>query len=125
RQAESLDDLKILNLPKGKVSVASIEDVSPSEKKVTVEVGETKKQVLYKLTRKPGSRKWLVDDIYLKQRKAGEDKTITKSVTETMDLLLTVREFLDSWETGDREDVLSVTTPELQELLAALSPVHL
>jgi hypothetical protein len=125
RQAEALDDLKILNLPKGKASVASIEDVSPNEKKVTVEVGETKKPVLYKLTRKPGSRQWLVDDIYLKQRKAGEDKTITKSVTETMDLLLTVREFLDSWEAGDREEVLAVTTPELSGLLADLSPVHL
>jgi hypothetical protein len=125
RQAEALDDLKILNLPKGKVSVASIEDVSPNEKKVTVEVGETKKRVLYKLTRKPGSREWLVDDIYLKQRKPGDDTTITKSVTETMDLLLTVREFLDSWETGGRDDVLAVTTPELHELLGDLSPVHL
>jgi hypothetical protein len=125
RQAEALDDLKILNLPKGKVSVASIEDVSPNEKKVTVEVGETKNRVLYKLTRKPGSREWLVDDIYLKQRKPGDDKTVTKSVTETMDLLLTVREFLDSWETGGREDVLAVATPELRELLADLSPVHL
>lgn len=125
RQAEALDDLKILNLPKGKVSVASIEDVSPGEKKVTVEVGESKKRLLYKLTRKPGSREWLVDDIYLRQRKPGDEQPITKSVTETMDLLLTVREFLDSWETGDRDEVLAVATPELRELLSDLSPVHL
>lgn len=125
RQAEALDDLKILNLPKGKVSVASIVDISPNEKKVEVEVGERKKRVLYRLTRKPGQKEWLVDDIYLKQRKPGDEQAITKSVTETMDLLLTVREFLDSWETGGREDVLAVTTPELQELLSDLSPVHL
>src|SRR5690606_20058705 len=49
----------------------------------------------------------------------------TKSVTETMDLLLTVREFLDSWETGGRDEVLAVATPELRELLADISPVHL
>ena len=125
RQAEALDDLEILNLPKGKVSVAGIEDVSPNEKKVTVEVGEKKKRVLYKITRKPGTKQWLVDDIYLKQRKPGEDEEITKSVTETMDLLLTVREFIESWETGGREEVLAVTTPELSALLADLSPVHL
>lgn len=125
RLAESLDDLKVLNLPKGKVSVASIEDISPTEKKVTVEIGEQKKRVLYKLTRQPNSREWLIDDIYLKQRKPGEDQEITKSVTETMDLLLTVREFLDAWESGGREDVLTVVTPELSDLLGDLSPVHL
>lgn len=125
RLSESLDDLKILNLPTGKVSVAKIEDVSPTEKRVSVEVGERKKEVLYKLTRQPGSRKWLIDDIYLKQKKPGDEQVITKSVTETMDLLLTVREFLDSWQTGGREDVLAVTTPELSALLADLSPTHL
>ena len=125
RLSESLDDLKILNLPTGKVSVAKIEAVSESEKHVTVEVGERKKEVLYKLTRAPGGRKWLVDDVYLKQRKPGDDQEVTKSVTETMDLLLTVREFLDRWQTGGREEVLEVATPELAELLSDLSPTHL
>ncbi len=125
RTTDALDDIKILNLPTGKVSVANIEEVSETEQLVTVEVGERKKELLYKLTREPGSRKWLVDDIYLQQKKSGMDEPITKSVSETMDLLLTVREFLDSWQTGGRDDVLAVTTPELRELLADLSPTHL
>ncbi|MCA9077937.1 MAG: hypothetical protein KDA93_23110 [Planctomycetaceae bacterium] len=125
RTADALDDIKILNLPTGKVSVASVEEISETEKHVTVEVGERKKEVLYKLVREPGSRKWLVDDIYLQQKKPGMDEPITKSVTETMDLLLTVREFLDSWQTGGRDDVLAVTTSEFHGLLADLSPTHL
>ncbi|MCA9111175.1 MAG: hypothetical protein KDA52_14580, partial [Planctomycetaceae bacterium] len=71
RTADALDDIKILNLPTGKVSVAKVEEISETEKHVTVEVGERKKEVLYKLTRNPGSRKWLVDDIYLQQKKPG------------------------------------------------------
>ncbi len=125
RSAESLDDFKILNLPTGKVSVARVEEISDVEKRVTVKVGERKKELLYKLTRKPGSRQWLVDDIYLQQKKKGMDEPITKSVTETMDLLITVREFLDSWQTGGRADVLAITTPELRAILADLSPTHL
>ncbi|MEZ6052099.1 MAG: hypothetical protein R3C02_12015 [Planctomycetaceae bacterium] len=125
RTADALDDIKILNLPTGKVSVAKVEEISETEKHVTVEVGERKKEVLYKLTRNPGSRKWLVDDIYLQQKKPGMDEPITKSVSETMDLLLTVREFLDSWKTGGRDDVLAVTTPELRDLLDDLAPTHL
>ncbi len=125
RTADALDDIKILNLPTGKVSVVEVEEVSDVEKRVTVEVGDRKKELLYKLTRKPGSRKWLVDDIYLQQKKPGMDEPIVKSVSETMDLLLTVREFLDSWQTGGRDEVLAVTTPELRDLLADLSPAHL
>ncbi|MGD9858217.1 MAG: hypothetical protein AB7U20_25025 [Planctomycetaceae bacterium] len=125
RSAEALDDFKILNLPDGKVSVVSVEEVSDTEKRVTVQVGERKKELLYKLVRQPGSRQWLVDDIYLEQKKSGMDQPITKSVTETMDLLITVRAFLDSWQTGGREDVLAVTTPEMRAQLADLSPTHL
>jgi hypothetical protein len=125
RLSEALDDLKILNLPTGKVSVAQVEEVSEHERRLTVEMGEQKKEVLYKLVRRPGHREWLVDDVYLKQKKPGMDEPITKSVTESMDLLLTVREFLKSWQTGSREEVLAITTPSFQELLSDLSPVHL
>ena len=36
------------------------------------------------------------------------------------DLLLAVREFLDAWNTGTREDVLAVASPDFREVLADL-----
>src|SRR5690606_34355681 len=65
-----------------------------------------------------------VDDIYMTQKKSKELKT-AKSVTEQMDLLISVREFLDAWEHGSREDVLDQTTPEFRQVLSDLPATYL
>ena len=122
RTATALEDLKILRIPDGKTSIVDVEQVSDDKKRVTVQVGEDKKEVFYELTREE-SGKWVIDDIYLKQRKKGIEAY--KSVTEQMDLLLTVREFLDAWGHGDREQVLSVTSPKLRDALEELPPSFL
>ncbi|GAB4150087.1 MAG: hypothetical protein Tsb009_24740 [Planctomycetaceae bacterium] len=124
RSAEALDDLKILHLPKGKTSVVKVsEGETPDEKKVTVEVGKTKKKLLYKLTRNPETGKWQVHDIYMKQKKQG--LVTVRSVTEQMDLLITVREFLDAWNGTKRQKILEVTTPQLKKTLAELPDPYL
>jgi len=129
RLTEALDDFQILNLPDGEVSVVKVEDVvvenggSPTHKRVTVEMGQRKRKLLYSLVRNPKTDDWVVDDVYVRQRRKG--LTATKSVTEQMDLLLTVREFLAAWTDGAREDVLAVTAPELRELLNKLPPTYL
>jgi hypothetical protein len=127
RTAHALEDIKILRLPDGKTSIVEVEEVSPDHKRVTVQVGDKKKdgikkEVFYELVRNEAG-KWVVDDIYLKQKKQGV--TAYKSVTEQMDLLLTVREFLDAWDGGDREQVLAVTSAELRAALEQLPPSYL
>jgi hypothetical protein len=122
RTADALEDLEILRIPDGKASVVKVEELSESHKRVTVEVGESKKEVFYELTRNSAG-KWVVDDIYLKQKKQGVEAY--KAVSEQMDLLLTVREFLDAWDGGERADVLKGTTPELREALDNLPPAYL
>ena len=122
RTTVALEDLKILKLPDGKTTVVEVEDVSDMKKRVTVQVGESKKEVFYELARDTTGR-WVVDDIYLKQKKKGVEAY--KSVTEQMDLLLTVREFLNAWGNGDREQVLRVTTPSFRTALEALPPSFL
>lgn len=122
RTATALEDLKILRIPDGKTLIVDVEQVSDEKKRVTVQVGEDKKEVFYELTR-DDSGKWVIDDIYLKQKKKGIEAY--KSVTEQMDLLLTVREFLDAWGHGDREQVLSITTPKLRTALEELPPSFL
>ncbi len=123
RMAEALDDFKILRLPDGKASVVKVEDVDDDEKNVTVEVGERKRKVLYKLVKDAKTKKWVVDDIYLNQKKDGV--TATRTVTEQMDLLISVREFLSAWGEGDRERILELSTDELSAVLAQLPPEYL
>lgn len=123
RKDEALDDLKLLRLPTGDLEIDKVEQVSETLKRVTVMVGESKQKLKYQLKLDPQTKKWVVDDIYLKQKKDGV--TATKSVTEQMDLLLSVREFLDAWKDGDRDDVLRTVTPEFAETLRPLSPAYL
>lgn len=122
RAESSLEDLKHLNLPDGKSKIAEVDEISKDRKKVTVHVGEQKKELFYELVR-DDSGKWVVDNIYMKQKKKGLE--VYKSVTEQMDLLLTVREFIDTWTNGDRELVLSVTTPKFRKTLSELPPSFL
>ena len=63
RTDEAVDDFEILNLPEGKVTIARVDDVSPDEKRVVVEVGENKRRLQYTLVRDTKTKKWLVDDI--------------------------------------------------------------
>lgn len=118
RHTKALDDFEVLHLPEGKASVVKVEDESPTVKRVTVEVGKKKRRLLYKLVKDDKSGRWLVDDIYVKQIRKGA--TITEPVTKQMDLLLTVREFLDAWDGGGRRPILKVVTPELGSELRAL-----
>ncbi|MGH7200845.1 MAG: hypothetical protein ACREJB_09590, partial [Planctomycetaceae bacterium] len=122
RRAEALDDMQILHLPTGETSVTEVEDVSETEKRVTVKAGESTRKVFYQLI-KDGSGEWVVNDVYLQQKHQG--LTAKRSVTEQMDLLLTVREFLAAWDGGEREAVLAVTTPKLRALLESLPPAFL
>lgn len=122
RTDESIADFKILNIPEGKATVEEVEVLSDDKKRVTVHVGEHKKEVFYQLARGEDG-KWVVDDIYLKQKKKGIEAV--KSVKEFKDLLETVRETLDSWSGGDREQVLAVATPKLRSALAELPPSFL
>ncbi|MGE3315761.1 MAG: hypothetical protein AB7O26_11665 [Planctomycetaceae bacterium] len=133
RRDEAVDDLKILKLyppqdakNKLETEILKVEDVSDDEKLVTatVSVGEAKSRKLqYRLTRDGKKGKWVVDDVLVKQNR--KDLSAAKSVTEQMDLLHSVREFLNAWEKGDREAILAVCSPGTSKLLAELTPEQL
>ena len=128
RLPEAAEDFRILDLPTGETSVLNVEDVSEDMKHVTVEIGdegEDKETLEYHLTRGPDGKDWVVDDIYTTQQLPGSQSPVTKSVSEQMDLLLTVREFITAWREGAREDVLDFSTVEFRTTLAEISPAHL
>src|SRR5205085_100205 len=67
--------------------------------------------------------KWVVDDVQFKKNlKPGQ---VNKSVTEQMDLLLSIQEFLDAWEGGDRKEILATSTVDLRRSLEPLPPQSL
>tara|TARA_R110002095_G_scaffold78106_2_gene67140 strand:- start:91736 stop:93649 length:1914 start_codon:yes stop_codon:yes gene_type:complete len=120
RNPSSMDDLKILKIPTGETTVVEIKDLSDNHKQVVVEVGKNKKKLLYDLKKVTKTGEWIVDDLYINQKQ--KNLNVMKSVTEQMDLLLTVREFVAAWETGNRDDILATTDGEFKEVLEELHP---
>lgn len=120
RLDESIDDFAVLRLPKGEVNIVSVEEVNEHEKRVTAEIGERKERIKYRLTREPGSRKWVVDDIHIRQKKG--NIVSTRSVTELMDLVSSVREFLKAWSQGGKSEMVELAAPELADVLQQLPP---
>ena len=118
RRSEALDDLHVLRLPEQPPSIVKVKDVSETEKEVTVTEPGGATNLLYRLVLDGTSNQWVVDDIFTKQQQQGV--TVAKPITEQMDLLLTIRDFLEAWDEDNRERVLAVTTPEFRSALEEL-----
>ena len=123
RLDNSVSDLRRLKLPTGDVEIVAVDETSKNEKQVTVAVGPRGRRLKYRLKRDANSKKWVVDEIYMKQTQKG--LTSVKSVTDQMDLLLSVREFVSVWEQGSRSEVLASATPEFAQTLGELPPAFL
>ena len=114
RSSDAWKDLDILKLPKTKLEI----DESTSLDEHTFEtIAKDEKGTKYqfKIARDEEKRRWVVDDVLIRQKKKGT--SATKSVTEVMDLLLTVREFLTTLQDNDRSTILSTITVSLREPL--------
>jgi len=119
RRDDANNALRQLSLPKGNSKVLDVED-DGDRKKVMVEVGETKRRVMYVLERDPETRRWVIDDLEVRKKlKHGQTK---KTVSEQMDLLLSIQDFLDSWEADARDVRLAAVTPEFRKILSELPP---
>lgn len=118
RLPESVDDFAILRLPTGDMEITSVDDVSDDRKLVSVKFEKTRQKFKYQLIRDPQTRKWVVDDVLITKKRDGV--VSKKPVTELMDLMTRVREFLTAWDSGIRGEMLEVATPEFGEMLSLL-----
>ncbi len=125
RREESVRDIMTLKIPTGKTKIIEIEEVSKNEVRAKVEVGKDKstREVIYTLTRDPKVQRWVVDDVTLKQDSGRGE--VTRSAFEQMDLVMSVRDFVDAWHSNEPEKILSVTSPELRKQLEGLPPAWL
>jgi hypothetical protein len=123
RHSKAADAFKMLNIPDGKVKIVEVKEKSSEEKRVLVKVGEKERKLYFDLIYDTKARKWVVDDVQFKKNlKPGQ---VNKSVAEQMELLLSIQEFLDAWETGERSQILATSTVELRRSLEPLPPQSL
>lgn len=120
RLSESTTDLKVLNIPTGKVTIVKVQETAPGERKVYVKVGEKGQQLEYRLVKDPDGHSWVVDDLVLPKSSKSTTAPVSRSVAEQMDLLLSLREFLKAWQEGERDDILRVCSPDLRQQLEGL-----
>jgi hypothetical protein len=126
RDKSAVEALELLELPEGEMTVTEVEEISSGRRRVKVEYesddGITT-PLTFELSRNGTLGAWLVDDVLLKQSRRG--RTVTRSATELMDLLLSVNEFQLAWQSGDRKRLLDSTTDELSSKLARIPPLYL
>lgn len=124
RHEDSVKDFSVLRIPKGDIEVVDVDHISDNEKRVTGQIGKSKSRRLrYRLVRDEKTGKWVVDDVYIKKQKNGVSST--RAVTELMDLVTTVREFIDAWDSGSRSEILRMADPEFGTLLGSLPDAYL
>jgi len=119
RLDESVDDLKVLRLPKGEMTVSEVQDLSDDEKLVVASSESSSRKSSYRL-KKSSRGAWRVDDVLLVQERNGVNSKTWAS--EQMDLLATAREFITAWDQGRRQQALSIVTPEFADSINSLPP---
>jgi len=63
--------------------------------------------------------------VLVSQKKDGEERAVWRSITDQMNLLLSVRELINDWQSKDRSRILATTTTELRQELEGLPPAWL
>lgn len=121
RTDDSGEGLSLLKVPTGKVEVVAVEDLGDGQSRALVKVGDkdNAQDVEYRLTRDGKSSRWVVDDVIMQQN-SGRGQIVERSVSDQMDLVLSCRELLLSWKSGDRSRILAHCSPELGKELEQL-----
>lgn len=126
KPAEPFAALKVLNLPKGQITIKDVQDEGEN-KIVVAEIGEKdkpKRELVFTIVPDDDSGNWVVDDVYRSETQRTGQKRY-RSVAQQMNLLLAVQEFNYIWTNGDRQQVLGSCTPRLARLMAELPPPDL
>ena len=121
RSDDALRDLESISLPQGDLEIVESEELDDDHRTV-IASDEDGKKYKFELYRDPEKKRWVVDDVLVRQNKKWMRSTakVTQSTTQVMDLVHTVREFLEVWGRGSRADITRMSSPRLA---ASLAPV--
>ena len=107
-------DLEIVKLPKGDLEIVDVAEPSDDHRSVSVSDGSGDKYK-FELIRDAEHQKWAVDDVIVRQRKKWNKTrlSVTWPASHVLDLVFSVREYLEVWSTSQRNQILSKSSPAL------------
>ena len=117
RSEDVLSDLQVMALPTDELTVVEVTNLKDGGREVIAKE-ESGGKYQFHLVNDPAKHYWVVDDVMVRQ--LNKSTRVTKSTIEVMDLLMTLRQFLTVWESGDREEILAMTSSDLTGSLQQL-----
>ncbi|MCA9061462.1 MAG: hypothetical protein KDA96_00305, partial [Planctomycetaceae bacterium] len=114
RSDDAFGDLEIIDLPDGKLKIVKTEEIDASTRNVIVE-DESEEKYQIRIVKDDAKGRWVVDDVFFRQQKRGT--RVTKAATEVLDLVLSIREFLDTWQSEDRTAIMASASSDLRPVL--------
>ncbi len=118
RSDDVFRDLEIVGLPQGDVTIEEVETPSENRRSATV-VDSKGTKYRFELVRSEKEGRWVVDDVLVRQRKKWMKvrMNVAWPASRVMDLVFSVREFLDVWTASDRDEILRRASPALARSL--------
>jgi len=116
RSDDVLNDLELADLPSGDLEIVDVDEMTKVQRAVEVK-DSNGKNFKFRLVRDEEKQRWTVDDVLIRQekksRKSRSNIATIRPATELLDLVFTVREFLDAWSQADRDGILARSSPAL------------
>jgi hypothetical protein len=126
RSDDVLRDLEIVKLPSGELEILKVDEPSDGQRNVIVSdvSGEKYK---FELVRDTETEHWTVNDVLVRQQKKWKKvrSTVTWPTSQVLDLVFSVREYLDAWVSAERGLILSKSSPALASSLESVPPLWL
>ena len=114
----SLGTFDLVGLPVGDVTVEETEEVSPNHQRVTARVGDGSQTLVYDIVRSGPRQPWRVDEITMTRGKGSA--AVSRTVSEQMELLLSVRDIIRSWQREDLSEAIADAERPLAQPLTDL-----
>jgi len=114
RSKNVMKDLEIVDLPTGELSIVEVSKPSETQRSVVVE-DKSGTRYRFDLVRDARKKRWAVDDVLVRQKKKWKKTrlTATRPTSDVLDLVFSVREFLDAWSQSDSQQILARSSPAL------------
>lgn len=121
RSEDVLRDLDIIDLPKGELEILDVDD-SAADKRVVVVSDASGSKYKFELVQDPEKQRWAVNDVLVRQKKKWKKtrSSVTWPTSQVLDLVFSVREYMDDWSASKRSQILARSSPALAASLESV-----
>ncbi|MCH2201726.1 MAG: hypothetical protein MK102_07135 [Fuerstiella sp.] len=118
---DTFRDLNIVKLPKGELEILDIAEPTDESRSVIV-CDDAGNKYKFELILDPGNNRWSVNDVVVRQQKKWKKvrSNVTWPTSQVLDLVFSVREYLDTWSTFERSQILSRSSPAMAASLESV-----